>query len=252
MVRSGELGQQALQAHAGGEEFLDHVIVQVRGDSFVVLDPSQGFPFSAGPVQFQGDAGMAGEPGQPVPVVDREPGPVPGVCDDQGAAHGSSRPGHRRPDDRTGLVVPVVQAVGVGPRFMAPPGQHRLPGTDDPADEGPVQADDVTGSARLCAYGGFHPRGQPGQRCGEGGHVGDHRPQGEPQQRIDCWFIAPAEQRLGQLDRRIQPAALLPVDTGVAERRVGPAHPEIVGFGDHAATRRRPRPDSDQPSETSE
>ena len=116
LVGSGELGEHALQAHAGGEQFLDHVVVQVGGDPFAVLQLPQGFLFPAGVLQFQRDAGLAGEPGQVVPVVHGEVGQVLGVRDDQRATHGAVRSEHRYRDDGADAVGQVVQAVGADTR----------------------------------------------------------------------------------------------------------------------------------------
>ena len=63
------LGDQTLQPHARREQLLDHVIVQVRGDAFVIGHEQDSVAVGPGLVQGYGDAGVAGEPCQLGQVV---------------------------------------------------------------------------------------------------------------------------------------------------------------------------------------
>ncbi len=64
----------ALQPHAEGEQFLDDMVVQVARDPVVVFCLGQGDLVGAGPGEFHGHRGVAGEGGGHVQVCVSESG----------------------------------------------------------------------------------------------------------------------------------------------------------------------------------
>ena len=128
---------QGLQGQAGGEQPLDDVVVQVRGDPFALVEHRGALLLDPGRGEFDRDRGLVGEPGGQLQVVGGERGPAADPGQRQHPVHpGRSTQRHHqhRADiqgtgcDRRqpGLVAGVGQAQRL-PGGEHPPGQRPLP-----------------------------------------------------------------------------------------------------------------------------
>jgi hypothetical protein len=91
----------ALQGHAGREQLLDDVVVQVAGDARPVLEQLHPLRLPTAVGELEGDGGVVGERRGHVDVGHAERAPIPGSADDEhspdslGAGEGQ---GHHRPE----------------------------------------------------------------------------------------------------------------------------------------------------------